>query len=90
MKGPQNSGRLSGIEGSSGRRLTSGKFNVAKAPSWTQGVEDFSGKVLGNWNTCHHSDCCDEIDILRYQLLLLGSTFAELDNMISTCKRKLF
>ena len=36
--------------------MTSGKLDVAEAPGWTLGVVDFSGKVLGRWDACHHPD----------------------------------
>ena len=29
---------------------------MAEAPGWTLGAMDFSGKVLGSWDTYHHPD----------------------------------
>ena len=36
------------------RKLTWEKLDVAEAPSRTQEVADFSGKVLGSWEFCHN------------------------------------
>ena len=33
-----------------------GKLDVTEVPGKTQGVMDFSGNVLGNWDTYHPPD----------------------------------
>ena len=36
--------------------MTSENLNVAEALGWTLGAVDFSGKILGSWDTYHHPD----------------------------------
>ena len=43
-------------EGRMRRRMTLRKLDVMKALRWTQGVVDFSGKVLDSWDTYHYPD----------------------------------
>ena len=44
------------MEGSSGRRMTSERLDVAEAPEWTMRDMGFSGETLGTLDTYHHLD----------------------------------
>ena len=44
------------MEGSSRRRMTSVRLDVAKASRWTLRVMNFLVKALSSWDTCHYPD----------------------------------
>ena len=53
-KGPRDSGRRLPDGRVFRRRMTLEKLDVAETSSWTLGAVDFSGKVYGSRDTCHH------------------------------------
>ena len=67
-----------GIEGSSERRMTSGRSDVAEAPSWTLKIVDFLAKVLGSRDMCYHPG--------EGQILTI--TDAPASPLIGACKEK--
>jgi len=44
-------------------------LDVVEALGWTQGVVNFSRKVFGSWDTCHHRGHCQILTTTGYSIL---------------------